>query len=737
MKLDSALPTEFAGEYARISGNGDRPQYCCQSDLDMEGAFGSTYVAVDRERVVSFSPQRPVLELPLKKISEVKVEELFGSSRLVADLKDKRECLAWYSRDLVPEFATLCRVIEDLRQGREPVLPEQEEAARCRRCDAPLHERGASCPYCLSRGSIIRRLFGLMSSYKIQFIGLTLCSCLAVLAAMVPPYTYKMIADRVLVSGNEGELGFWIAVMLCSFIAGACFHLTANLLNIWLGARVVTDLRARLHERAQRLRMSYHNKHPSGQLVGRVMNDTGELQHFLADGLPYFFVNCLSFITIAIILLTLQWKLALIVFLPVPFLLLGGRFFWGKLRPLFHKHGHRIGSLHLMLSESLRGIRAIKSLNQEQRRSREYQRVNNRLFKVDIHIAKLFQSFFASMSLTMAIGTVLVWYFGGLDIIRGGETQLGTLLAFVGYMALFYGPLQWFTAVFSWMNGALAAAERIFSVLDQPEEVYESQDAKPIVRAKGRVEFRDVRFSYVRGTEVIKGISFEIAAGEMLGLVGRSGAGKSTIINLICRFYDADSGSIVVDGEDLKQLKLADWRKQIGIVMQDPFLFNASILDNIRYGNPEASIDDVVRAAEAAHAHSFICAKEEGYDTVIGEGVELSGGEKQRIAIARAILHDPPILILDEATSAVDSQTEKQIQEAIQRLVQGRTTIAIAHRLATLRNADRLVVIEEGKIIESGTHEELLDKEDGEFAKLVKLQTEINQLRAEQSVWQE
>ncbi|MEO1843957.1 MAG: ATP-binding cassette domain-containing protein, partial [Akkermansiaceae bacterium] len=261
-------------------------------------------------------------------------------------------------------------------------------------------------------------------------------------------------------------------------------------------------------------------------------------------------------------------------------------------------------------------------------------------------------------------------------------------------------------------------------------------DAIAVPSFHGAISFEDVRFSYNRGNEVIKGISFQIESGEMIGLVGKSGAGKSTIINLVCRFYNPDSGRILVDGHDLRQVKLAHWRRHIGIVMQDPFLFGSTIAENIAYGNPEASFDDIVRAARAAKAHEFIVDKEEAYDTIVGEGgVDLSGGERQRLAIARAILNDPPVLILDEATSAVDSETEKAIQQAIANLVKGRTVIAIAHRLATLRNADRLIVIEDGKIIEEGTHEKLLSLEEGNFANLVKLQAENNKLLSEHSAY--
>jgi ATP-binding cassette subfamily B protein len=286
------------------------------------------------------------------------------------------------------------------------------------------------------------------------------------------------------------------------------------------------------------------------------------------------------------------------------------------------------------------------------------------------------------------------------------------------------------------MTRSLASAERIFALLDSPGEKEEDPAAVRLPRVKGKIEFREVRFSYERGKEVLKGISFTIEAGEMIGLVGKSGAGKSTLINLISRFWDPDSGAVLVDGHDLREMDVSMYRRQVGVVMQDPFLFNCSLLENIRFGMPEASFEDVVRAAQAAHAHDFILGKEDGYDTVVGEkGAELSGGERQRIAIARAILHDPPILILDEATSSVDLETEKKIQEAITRLVKGRTTIAIAHRLSTLRNASRLIVMDDGVLAEMGTHDELVAKEGGMYAKLVKTQAEVNAMRGHQRVW--
>ncbi len=379
----------------------------------------------------------------------------------------------------------------------------------------------------------------------------------------------------------------------------------------------------------------------------------------------------------------------------------------------------------------------MKAAGQEDDRSERFAGLNTDVFSLVVQIDRSYGAFAEGTFFVMSMSVAVVWYFAASRIAGHaiGETlTLGSITAYIAYMWQFYTPLQWFAVISNWMNYAFAAAERIFTVLDTLPEIYDPEHPVEVGRFRGAVEFDHVHFSYERGKEVIKGIDLAINPGEMIGLVGRSGAGKSTIINLLCRFFDVDSGEIRIDGIPIRDIRLLDLRRQIGIVMQEPFLFRASLLENIRYGHPEADFAEVVRAAKAAHAHDFIVEKEFGYDTIVGEGgVTLSGGERQRIAIARAILHNPPILILDEATSSVDSETEKAIQEAIADLIRDRTVIAIAHRLATLRNASRLVVIEEGRVAETGTHDALV-AQGGIYADLVRTQTELNKLRASTTV---
>jgi ATP-binding cassette subfamily B protein len=348
-------------------------------------------------------------------------------------------------------------------------------------------------------------------------------------------------------------------------------------------------------------------------------------------------------------------------------------------------------------------------------------------------------TFFPMLFFIMGIGNLIVWYIGGYQVIQDSSLgaqllpdrkvfTLGMFFTFIGYLGQFYGPLQFMSRVADFLSRSLASAERVFEVLDTESDVQDVEHPVPLPRIEGRVEFKDVTFGYEPHKPVLKEINFTVVPGEMIGLVGQSGAGKSTTINLICRFYEVQEGEIMIDGVNIKQIAQKDLRSQIGVVLQEPFLFSGSIYENIAFARPGATREDVMAAAKAANAHDFILRKPDGYDTQVGErGLTLSGGERQRISIARAILHNPRILILDEATASVDTDTERQIQDAIARLVKGRTTFAIAHRLSTLRNASRLVVLKDGQVAEVGTHEELIEAK-GEFYRLVQMQQEMNKI---------
>jgi ATP-binding cassette subfamily B protein len=421
----------------------------------------------------------------------------------------------------------------------------------------------------------------------------------------------------------------------------------------------------------------------------------------------------------------MNWVLALCILAPFPLVMMVSMIVWKPISNMFHRVSQKMARVHMQLGESLMGIRVVKVFAREDHEYERFMKRNNELRDAATQADQSWHTAYGAMTLFTSLGVVTTWTVGGAMLYQG-QLQLDEFWRINAYVLMIYGPLQWFAQVNNWFTRAMAGAERIFEILDMTPETAVTKGVNR--KIEGRVEFQDVRFGYEKSNPVLRHVSFDVAPGEMIGLVGHSGAGKSTIINLLTRFYEVDSGAILVDGVEIRDYDLQDFRAQIGIVLQEPFLFHGTIAENIRYGKPDATFEEVMAAAQAANAHDFVLAKPEGYDTVVGErGARLSGGEKQRISIARAILHDPRILIFDEATSSVDVETEREIQEAIQNLVSGRTTFAIAHRLSTLRNANRLFVMDRGKIVEEGTHEELIAQR-GAFAKLVETQSKVNEV---------
>jgi ATP-binding cassette subfamily B protein len=480
----------------------------------------------------------------------------------------------------------------------------------------------------------------------------------------------------------------------------------------------------------QRLPVDFFDRKQVGGLMTRVSNDTEVLQGFISNISQGFLLNIVLIIGIGFVLFSMNWRLGLFVLLPGPLIMLVTRRYWKYIMKFYNRYWFSRWRINSFLNTRLAGIRVIKAFNQEMREVGAFESRNTRLREDALAINRSWTTFFPIVSFVYGIGGLLVWYIGGRFVVSTDvryHISLGTLIAFLGYLGMFYGPLSSLTQLSNWATQVLTAAHRIFEIFDEPEETIQQNNLVRLPAVSGKVEFRNVTFGYTDYLPVLHDLSFTAESGEMVGIIGPSGSGKSTIVNLICRFYVVNDGEIFIDDVDIRSIEKNNLRENIGLVLQEPYLFRGTIADNIAYAKPLAGVTEIIEAARAANAHDFIVRMPDGYETRIGEGgAGLSGGEKQRISIARAILRDPRILILDEATSSVDVETEYLIQNALQNLVTSRTTFVIAHRLTTLQNADRILVIKNGALEQFGRARDLI-KEEGYYQKFVKTQTELLQ----------
>ena len=714
-----------------------------EADLRPDGTFGKELVVVTESHVhvVACEDGRGTvrLELPLAEVSEPKAQTFVGGGALEVTRGDEVVELVRYTSARGARFAAAAKLMEKLLKGEEIELPE-DEGNLCPKCGMPLDKGTRVCNFCAPKARALRRLIRYLKPYWLRA---SLMAALAIASTglgLFVPYLQKPVMDRVLkpegtpapVGERLGVLGIILLAALGAQVAMLLIGIVQAWLSSYVGNRITHDIRCQLYRHLQFLSLNFYDKREVGTVISRVNQDTGSLQAFLVRGSQDLARNLLMLVGIGFMVFSMHWKLALFLLLPAPLVGFASRIFWRRIRPLFRRMFHRWGLVNSLLSETLNGLRVVKVFAQEPREIERFDGRSDILAGTGVTVERTAAVFFSGIQLFTALGVLLVWYMGARYVL-GGAMTLGTFVVFITYVRMFYEPMRWMSRLVSFCSRSLTAAERVFEVLDSPAETAEAADAVPMPKIEGRVEFRDVSFGYDPHRPVLKHMSFDVEPGEMIGLVGHSGAGKTTTINLLCHFYDTDEGEILVDGVPIERIRLDDLRSQLGVVPQDTFLFSGTIADNIAYAKPGATREDVIRAAKAANAHDFILRKPDGYETALGEkGAGLSAGERQRLAIARAVLHNPRILILDEATSQLDVETEKQIQEAIERLIEGRTTFAIAHRLATLRGADRLVVLKNGEIVESGTHDELMADEEGEFHRLVKTYQEISSVRAVQ-----
>ncbi len=544
------------------------------------------------------------------------------------------------------------------------------------------------------------------------------------LVGLLPPLVTRAIIDDAIGKGQPQLILPLAGALAGIFLVFAVSDFLDQFMRHTIGEKILFDLRVRLYDHLQRLSLAFFERTSTGELMSRVSNDVNALEQFMTHGTILALVAVVRLVAATGVLLWLDWRLALIALIPVPIITAGLRWFNLRTRPIYRRVRDRLGDVNTRLQDNLSGIRVIQAFGQEGAELARFREVSGAYMKERIASIRMWSTVFPGLGFFVDAGSVLVLGFGAYMVIQGTMT-LGTLVAFTAYIVSFYEPIRRLTDIDNIIQQAAAAADRIFELLDVQPDITDAADAVSLDEVRGEIRFEDVHFRYGEGDEVLHDVDFNVRPGEMVALVGPSGAGKTSIANLVCRFYDPTHGRVLVDGQDLREVKLASLRRCAAVVLQDTFLFNASVRRNLLYGKPDASDEELFAAARAAYAHDFILELPGGYDTEIGErGVKLSGGQRQRLALARAILADPRILILDEATSSVDAEAEYLIQQALEEVLKGRTALVIAHRLSTIRSADKIIALENGRIREAGSHGELLAR-NGLYSQLYQRQLEL------------
>lgn len=567
----------------------------------------------------------------------------------------------------------------------------------------------------------LRQIFALSKPYRFRFYSATVAALIASAVWLTVPLGLRELLDAVFESGNN-ELLNWLAIGLFGlFVMQAAFSFFGNYHLEWVGERVVTDLRKNVYEHLHRLGFKFFAERRLGEITSRLTNDVGSIRTALTDSLPQLLTITFSLIGSVSLMVVLNWRLSMVIFVTVPFVTLATRYFGQKIRYLSKDIQDELADSTAVAEDALGAVRLVKAFVREDFEVNRYKEAVEKLFTTARRKVVLTQLFWSGVGIMFMSTLVIIFWYGGKEVLADRLTA-GDLVAFIIYALNISRSISQTSRLYTAVNTAAGASERIFELLEETPEIENDPDAVVLKTVKGEVSVDDLWFSYEGEKDVLKGISFKVQAGKTVALVGPSGAGKTTLLNLIPRFYDPQKGSISIDGTNIQHVKFKSLRNHISIVPQEVHLFGTTIRENIIYGKLEATDDEIIQAAKDANAHEFIFGTEHGYASMIGEkGVKLSGGQRQRLAIARAILKDPAILLLDEATSSLDSESEAQVQEALNRLMENRTTFVIAHRLSTVQHADKILVMDEGRIVEEGTHLELIEQK-GLYSHLYELQ---------------
>jgi len=676
--------------------------------------------------------------IDISRLGKLQIEQQVVGGRLWAKMDGASATLAVFSNLHGADMHRLVRLFNKLHEGNMLTGGDFEddfERGTCPKCGTAYLSVGRKvCHRCLDTRTVFWRILSFFSPYKLRIAIMMICIVGTAALSLAWPYLsgsalYDGVFTAEMRDNPLAKLGILVLVMIGAKLIGQLFGVLQGVIVATMVPDVIRRIKDSVFESMGRLSLKFFTSKQTGTLMTRIINDSNEVTAFFIDGLPYLFINIIVIISTVTIMMVMNWRLGLVTVLLLPLILILCTKLGPKWHMLFQKRYRAVRAINSNINDNITGARVIKAFGREQQEIKRFDKYNRNLKDFEMDAMNFNNQFRALFFLTENIITITVWLIGALLIIGNAGMTYGMLATFIGYVSMLSGPLDFMSFIFRWWNYSLNCGSRIFEIIDAVPDIVEARDAIELDHIEGSVEFKSVSFAYVPNKNALENISLSVKAGEMLGIVGQSGAGKSTLVSLISRLYDPYEGTVLIDGIDVRKLSFKSLYGCVSVVSQETFFFMGTVAENISYAVDNASREDIIKAARTAAAHDFIIRLPDGYDTVIGSGGrELSGGERQRLSIARAVLANPRILILDEATASVDTHTEQAIQKSLDGLVKGRTVISIAHRLSTLKNAARLIVLENGKLTESGTHSQLYEK-NGQYRKLLDLQNTALALR--------